>query len=136
MSYAERTYRILRVCLLIFALTTVVWPETKYSSRLQLTGEVAVPTTAAKATSYSPKLHWPEAADDSAGAGKIAAAAAPLNIRHLKRQTSVYAAVPTYQDASARGTDQSERIDTLFETSRYASPCVSQHATRGPPTFV
>src|SRR5215213_359818 len=38
MSYAERTCRTLRVCLLIFALTTVIWPETKYSAHLQLPG--------------------------------------------------------------------------------------------------
>ncbi|HEX8773324.1 MAG TPA: hypothetical protein VF735_06925 [Pyrinomonadaceae bacterium] len=135
MSYAERTYRTLRVCLLVLALATVVWPETGYSSRLQLLGEVAVPTNADRARPYSPGLFSREAADDSAGASTVAAAA-PLTVRYLKRQTSVYDAVPTYQDDTARAGAQTERINTLFETSRYASPCVSQTATRGPPIFV
>jgi hypothetical protein len=136
MSYAERTYKTLRVCLLIFALTTVIWPETGYNSRLQLLGEVAVPTTAAKATSNSTGLYWQEAADDSARAATNIAAA-PLNIRYLKRQTSVYAAVPTYQAALlARAAAQAQCVDTLFEISCYVAPCVSQTATRGPPLFV
>jgi hypothetical protein len=134
MSCTERTYKTLRVCLLILALAAVVWPETRYSSSLQLLGEVAVPTSAAGATPYSFGLFLPGSADDPAGAAVIVAE--PLTIRYLKRQTSVYDALPTYQDAPARAAVQTERIEAPFETSRYASPCVSQPATRGPPLFV
>ena len=133
MSYAERTYRTLRVCLLIFALTAVVWPETNYNARLQLQGEVAVPTSAAKATSGSSVLFRSEASHEPVMMATIAAA--PLTIRYLKRQTSVYAAIPTYPEALVCALDQTERVDPP-EASRYASQRVSPPTDRGPPIFV
>ncbi|HEY6188145.1 MAG TPA: hypothetical protein VIW80_10725 [Pyrinomonadaceae bacterium] len=134
MSYAERTHRTLRVLLLIFALTAVVWPETKYSTRLQLRGEVSAATADAKATPYPSELFRSQAETDSAMAASLEAS--PLTIRYLKRQTSVYATVPTYPEALGHAADQAERVDALFEPSIYASPGISQPAGRGPPVLV
>lgn len=134
MSYAERTHRALRVFLLIFALTAVVWPETKYSTRLQLRGEVSAATADAKATPSPSNLFWVQSKTDSAVAASLEAA--PLTIRYLKRQTSIYATVPTYPEALARAADQAERVDTPFEPFIYDSPGVSRPAGRGPPIFL
>jgi hypothetical protein len=134
MSYAERTHKRLRVFLLIFALTAVVWPETKYNTRLQLRGEVSVATAPAKATPYPSELFRSQAKNDYALAASLEAS--PLTIRYLKRQTSVYAAIPTYPEALARTVDHAERVDALFEPSIYAAPGVSQPTGRGPPVLV
>ncbi|HEX8143451.1 MAG TPA: hypothetical protein VF553_12695 [Pyrinomonadaceae bacterium] len=136
MNCSARTYGALRVGLLIFALSAVAWPDTKYNSRLQLFGEVAVPASAQEITAaQTSKLLWSESAGDCLTV--ISLEASPLTTRYLKRQTHVYAAVPTDAGALLCAASRRERVVDIGDGPiRYASPATSRPADRGPPSLV
>ena len=134
MNFSERTYRALRVGLLVFALCAAVCVAAKYSSRLELLSRVAIPTAAEQVTTQPSGVFWSEPTRPFVIL--VSAKAAPLTNRYLKRQTSVYAAVPTYQEMLLRPAELGERVDTESEPPGYASRRISQPADRGPPFFV
>ncbi|HEV2912749.1 MAG TPA: hypothetical protein VGX92_05475 [Pyrinomonadaceae bacterium] len=139
MSFTERTYGALRVSLLVLALSAVVWPVTQYSARRELLSRVGVPAAAEETIPQRARLFWSGAEDGflAARAVVVSAESAPLSDRHLKRQTSVYAAVPTYEAALLLcAVDQVGRVYTDAEPFNYVSYCIAQPSDRGPPSFV
>ncbi len=134
MSFTEQAYRALRVGLLIFALAAALYPATQYSARRDLLNRVAQPAAAADQTTQPSRAFWSESKNSFALV--VNAKTAPLTNRQLKRQTSVYATVPTYQEALLCAGDQTLRIYAEYEPFHYVSCCVTQPADRGPPTPV
>ena len=131
----EPTRRALRACLLIIALSAAMWPATQYSARRDLLNPVAQPA-AAEQTPQPYGVFWSEAKDSFALASVVKAETGPFADRHLKRQTSVYATVPTYQGALLWAGDQKRRACAAYEPFCYVSCCITQPADRGPPSLV
>ena len=131
----ERTRRALRVCLLIFALSAALWPATQYSARRDLLNPVAQPAAAGQRPQPS-EVFWSEAKNSFAVAVAVKTETGTLTDRHLRRQTSVYATVPTYQGALLWAGDQTRRVCAAYEAFHYVSCCITQPADRGPPSLV